>query len=228
MLECNIIYNLSSVEVIFHHDRVYKFSNNLNMKIKFFIAIYCIFINFSFANDINLINQVENYLNNIRTLSADFQQISPLNEHKSSSGKLYISKPGMLRFDYLEPKKLTIILRDENIMYHDHELQEVSYVSQSNYFFKLLSEKNIKLASDVKKINLANNEVHLYIDKMVDNVNTNIIMILSHNPMNLKEVHINNSEAEKYFLYFTNIKYNLSFDKKFFSLQHPQFYSAPY
>jgi outer membrane lipoprotein-sorting protein len=198
------------------------------MKINFFIAIYCIFISFSFANEISLINEVENYLNNFQTLSADFQQISPLNEHKSSSGKLYISKPGMLRFDYLKPKKLTIILRDENIMYHDHELQEVSYVSQSNYFFKLLSEKNIKLAGDVKKINLVNNEVYLHIDKMVDNVNTNIIMILSRNPMNLKEVHINNSEEDKYFLYFTNIKYNLSFDKKFFSLQSPQFYSAPY
>jgi outer membrane lipoprotein carrier protein len=198
------------------------------MKIKFFITFYCIFINFSFANEINLISEVENYFNNIRTLSADFEQVSPLNKQKSSSGKLYISKPGMLRFDYLKPKKLTIILRDENIMYHDHELQEVSYVSQSNYFFKLLSEKNIKLAGDVKKINLSNNEVYLYIDKMLDNVNTSIMMVLSHNPMNLKEVHINGSEAEKYFLYFTNIKYNLNFDKKFFSLQHPQFYSAPY
>jgi hypothetical protein len=113
-------------------------------------------------------------------------------------------------------------------MYHDHELQEVSYVTQSNYFFKLLSEKNIKLAGDVKEINLVNNEVHLYVDKMLDNVNTSIMMILSRNPMNLKEVHINNNEEEKYFLYFTNIKYNLSFDKKFFSLQSPQFYSAPY
>ena len=134
----------------------------------------------------------------------------------------------MLRFDYLAPKKLTIILRDENVMYHDHELQEVSYVSQSNYFFKLLSEKNIKLADDVKKISLANNEIHLHIERIIDNVNTNIIMIFSYNPMNLKEIRVNKNDLEEYFLYFTNTEYNLNFDKKFFSLQTPQFYSAPY
>ena len=136
------------------------------MKIKFFIASYFIFISFAFADETALINKVEHYLNNIHTLSTDFKQLAPLDKKKSSSGKLYISKPGMLRFDYLAPKKLTIILRDENVMYHDHELQEVSYVSQSNYFFKLLSEKNIKLADDAKKISLINNEVHLHIEKI--------------------------------------------------------------
>ena len=198
------------------------------MKIKFFIAIYFIFISFAFANEATLINEVEHYLNNIHTLSTDFKQLAPLDKQKSSSGKLYISKPGMLRFDYLAPKKLTIILRDENVMYHDYELQEVSYVSQSNYFFKLLSEKNIKLANDVKKISLSNNEIHLHIEKIIDNVNTNIMMIFSYNPMNLKEIRVNKNELEEYFLYFTNTKYNLNFDKKFFSLQRPQFYSAPY
>lgn len=198
------------------------------MKIKFFIASYFIFISFAFASEATLINEVEHYLNNIHTLSTDFKQLTPLDKKISSSGKLYISKPGMLRFDYLAPKKLTIILRDENVMYHDHELQEVSYVSQSNYFFKLLSEKNIKLADDAKKISLINNEVHLHIEKIIDNVNTNIIMIFSYNPMNLKEVRVNKNDLEEYFLYFTNTEYNLNFDKKFFSLQAPQFYSAPY
>ena len=198
------------------------------MKIKFFIAIYFIFISFAFANEATLISKVEHYLNNIHTLSTDFKQLAPLDKQKSSSGKLYISKPGMLRFDYLAPKKLTIILRDENVMYHDHELQEVSYVSQSNYFFKLLSEKNIKLANDVKKISLSNNEIHLHIERIIDNVNTNIIMIFSYNPMNLKEIRVNKNDLEEYFLYFTNTEYNLNFDKKFFSLQRPQFYSAPY
>ena len=197
------------------------------MKIKFFIASYFIFISFAFANEATLINEVEHYLNNIHTLSTDFKQLTLLDKKKSSSGKLYISKPGMLRFDYLAPKKLTIILRDENVMYHDHELQEVSYVSQSNYFFKLLSEKNIKLADDAKKISLINNEVHLHIEKIIDNVNTNIIMIFSYNPMNLKKIRVNKNDLEEYFLYFTNTEYNLNFDKKFFSLQTPQFYSAP-
>jgi len=199
------------------------------MKINFFIASYFIFISLAFADETALINKVEHYLNNIHTLSTDFKQLAPLDKQKSSSsGKLYISKPGMLRFDYLAPKKLTIILRDENVMYHDHELQEVSYVSQSNYFFKLLSEKNIKLADDVKKISLANNEIQLHIERIIDNVNTNIIMIFSYNPMNLKEIRVNKNDLEEYFLYFTNTEYNLNFDKKFFSLQTLQFYSAPY
>lgn len=198
------------------------------MKIKFFIAIYFVFTSFSSADEANLINEVEYYLNNIHTLSIDFKQLVPLSKKKSSSGKLYISKPGMLRFDYLKPKKLTIILRNRNVMYHDHELEEVSYVSQNNYFFKLLSEKNIKLTNEVQKVSLVNDKVHLYIDKIIDNIVTNITMIFLYNPMSLKEVRINTSNQEEYLLYFSNAEYNLKFDKKFFSLQNPQFYSEPY
>lgn len=198
------------------------------MKKFLFLIIYFASTFLSYSNNLNLINKVEQYFNNIETLSAEFTQYSLSRDQKSSTGKLYISKPGMLKFDYLAPKRLTIILREGNIMYHNHELDEISYIKQDNYFFKILSEKNLQLSDKVNTISLNNNNIHMYIEKKLDDKITKINMIFLHNPLQLKEVHIKNNDMEDYTLQFKNITYNQKFDSRFFSFQHPKFYSAPY
>ena len=198
------------------------------MKKILFLITYFASTYLSYSNDLNLINKVEQYFNNIETLSAEFTQYSLSNDQKSSTGKLYISKPGMLKFDYLTPKRLTIILREGNIMYYNHELDEISYIKQENYFFKILSEKNIQLNNNFNTINLNNNKINLYIEKKLDDKITKINMIFLYNPLQLKEVRIKNTDMEDYTLKFKNIKYNQKFNSRFFSFQHPKFYSAPY
>ena len=198
------------------------------MKKFLFIIIYFISIHLSHSNNLNLINKVEQYFNNTKTLSMKFTQQSLLNNQNVSTGNLYISKPGMLKFDYLTPKKLTIILREGNIMYHNHELNETSYIQQDNYFFKLLSEQNIKLDKEVNTIRLKNNKIHMFIEKKLEDKITKIDIIFSYEPIHLQEVHIRNNDTENYILHFKNIKYNQKFNSRFFSFQHPKFYSAPY
>ena len=124
---------------------------------KFFLLFLCFVsahINISCSQEQNLITKVEQYFNNIKTLSAEFTQESNLEGKKISSGSIYVSKPGMIKFDYKNPKKLTIILRDNNIMYHDYELNETSYVTQNNYFFQLLSEANLKFKNEDTQIKI--------------------------------------------------------------------------
>ena len=198
------------------------------MKKILFLVIYFTSTLLSYSSNLHLANKVEQYLNNIKTLSTEFTQYSQLSHQKTSIGNLYISKPGMLKFDYLTPKKLTIILREGNIMYHNHELNETSYIQQDNYFFKLLSEQNIKLDKEVNIINLNNNKIHMSIEKRLEDKITKIDIIFSYKPIHLQEVHIKNNDTEDYILHFKNIKYNQKFNSRFFSFQHPKFYSAPY
>ena len=196
------------------------------MKISLFFFLSIVFTSFTFGDDIHLIYEVENYLNNIKTLSTDFKQFVPLNQQGYSLGRLCVSKPGMLRFDYSHPKKLTIILRDKNIMYYDHELQEVSYIRQQNYFFSLFSKKNIKLGDDIQKITLINNEIFLYINKIINGVSTDVVMRFFNNPIALKEVRVKVNDSEEYVLYLSNTEYNINLDKKLFALHKPQFNSS--
>ena len=49
------------------------------------------------------IARVEYYLNSVKTLSADFIQISP--DSSISRGRFYLKRPGRLRFEYDPPSK---------------------------------------------------------------------------------------------------------------------------
>ena len=169
----------------------------------FFRIILLLSNNFLLANDDVLFSRVEQYLNNLETLSADFVQTTYSNKEQVSSGTLYISKPKMARFDYLKPRKITMILKDDQVVHHSYELNETSYIRKSNYFIQLLSGTNIKLQKK-GKVSLFNNKVYLKIEKKIDDISTNITMTFTNDPMVLQEVEIDQNYSEKYHLSFSS------------------------
>jgi outer membrane lipoprotein carrier protein len=199
-------------------------------KIFFLLMVFASLTSYIFAkepNDSVTITNVENYLNHFQTITAKFKQVT-LEDNKVKTGVLYISKPGKIRFDYLEPKKITIVLNKDMVMHYDHELEEASHAKEDNFFFKLLSEKNVNLKNDIKKITTTGDLIQLYIAKRHNNVDTNVIVTFEKNPMVLKEVTFESQHQDSYHLYFTDIQYDKKIDEKLFSVQDPKFYSDPY
>ena len=196
--------------------------------LKFFVVVIFICnIYFSLANNLELLTKVERYFNTINTLYSEFKQETLFDTQQILVGKLYIVKPGILRFDYLHPK-MTIIVKNHYIMYRDYELDEVSYTKERNYLFYLLSKKNINLHNEIKRISLKNNKINLEIEKIVDDINIKIVMTLTYDPMSLQRITINENNLEKYIFTFTSTRYNIYLDKRLFSVQNQQFYSIPY
>lgn len=194
--------------------------------------LFVIFISvdsFSVAkeNDAAIIANVEKYLNNFQTVTARFKQVT-LEDNKTKTGMLYISKPGKIRFDYLAPKKVAIVLNKGTIMHYDHELEEASFTKEDNFFFKLLSDKSVSLKSDIKKVTSNGDLTQLYISKHHDNIDTNVIITFETNPMTLKEVTFESQNQDSYHLYFSDLQYDKKIDEKLFSVQDPKFYSDPY
>ncbi len=87
------------------------------------------------------IKEVEQYLNSFQTFSAQFKQSSANGE--VNYGKLFISKPGKIRCEYLKPASV-LIMNDNKMIYHDQELDEVSYTSADINALKLLAVNDIK------------------------------------------------------------------------------------
>ena len=200
-----------------------KYSRKLFLSFFFLICITPV----SIANEKSIIKSIEDYLNSFQTVTASFKQIT-MEDNKVKTGMLYVSKPGKLRFEYLIPKKITIVLNKNQIMYHEHELDETSYTKENNYFFKLLANKQINLQNDVNKVISDKNNISLHITKHVDNVNADIIIMFSTNPITLREVIFENEGQETYHLSFYDIQYNKNLSSRLFSVQNPKFYSAPY
>jgi outer membrane lipoprotein-sorting protein len=68
--------------------------------------------------------RIEAYLNGIATAEADFTQVAA--DGAISRGRLSISRPGRLRFDYAEPKGDLIVADGDYIIYWDAKLKQMS------------------------------------------------------------------------------------------------------
>jgi outer membrane lipoprotein-sorting protein len=88
------------------------------------------------------------YLNSVSTLVSDFVQTGA--DGRKITGKLYVQKPGRLRFEYARPSPLEIIADGTSVAIRNRRLntQDVYFISQTP--LKFLLKGNIDLARDTK------------------------------------------------------------------------------
>ena len=70
--------------------------------------------------------KIENYLNNLHSLKADFIQMA--SNGGTAEGKVYISKPSKIRMEYTAPEPLLIVGNGDYIIYHDKELDQITNI----------------------------------------------------------------------------------------------------
>ena len=70
------------------------------------------------------LQRVAAYLNNIRTMTAHFQQTA--NNGGVSTGKLWIARPGRMRFEYDPPTPITLLADSASVYYWDKQLNQTS------------------------------------------------------------------------------------------------------
>lgn len=94
------------------------------------------------------IKRANAYLNSVTTLVSDFVQTGA--DGRKIAGKLYLQKPGRLRFDYAKPSPLEIIADGTSVAIRNRRLntQDVYFISQTP--LKFLLKSNIDLAKDTK------------------------------------------------------------------------------
>jgi len=100
------------------------------------------------AQDADDIKNVENYLNNIKTLSARFVQST--SNGAFSEGDIYVAKPNKIRMEYAEPESILIVGNGDYIVYNDKELDQVTNIDYKDIPASLLLANDVKI--DGKKI----------------------------------------------------------------------------
>jgi outer membrane lipoprotein-sorting protein len=92
------------------------------------------------------IQKADDYFNSTRTMIGDFVQISG---DRRSEGKVYIQKPGKMRFEYAEPATLDIVADGMTVAVIDHKLatQDFYFIWQTP--LKFLLKDRIDLLHDL-------------------------------------------------------------------------------
>jgi outer membrane lipoprotein carrier protein len=79
------------------------------------------------------IRQLETFLNDLKTLKADFRQTLQQPDYDqvfASNGVFYLKRPGLLRWEYQAPNPQLIVADGDRVWLHDFELEQVSHRSQ--------------------------------------------------------------------------------------------------
>lgn len=126
----------------------------------FFCLIVLLFSNLASASEIKdkklykqYLKQAEDYLNSFSNVTASFQQTTNVSSEKAT-GKIYISKPGKVRWEYDTPKKVQLIINEKDLVYYDKTLDQASYIATPKSAIDALLKNNIKLDKDFKLVEL--------------------------------------------------------------------------
>jgi outer membrane lipoprotein-sorting protein len=93
------------------------------------------------------IARVEAYLNDIKTLSARFMQVSDTGG--TAEGKLFLSRPGKLRLEYDPPVPILMVANSGFLIHHDTQLKSVTHLPLDSTPAGLLLREHVALSGDV-------------------------------------------------------------------------------
>jgi outer membrane lipoprotein carrier protein len=97
------------------------------------LIVFLLLAPFSMAQAADGKAMLEQFLQGLNTLEADFQQILEQPEQAGvlfSSGTFYLKRPGRLRWEYNPPNDQLIVADGKRIWLYDKELEQVSHRSQ--------------------------------------------------------------------------------------------------
>ncbi|PNG26893.1 outer-membrane lipoprotein carrier protein LolA [Methylocella silvestris] len=99
------------------------------------------------------IQKANDYFNTATTMIGDFVQIGP--DGRRAEGKIFVQRPGKLRFEYAPPATLEIVADGLSVAVHDRKTatKDVYFISQTP--LKFLLKDHVDLNRDVKIVNVA-------------------------------------------------------------------------
>lgn len=99
---------------------------------------------FAGESDEAVVQRVIDYLDRLDTLQGDFTQVAP--SGALSTGRFYLRRPGLLRFEYNPPSPLLIVATGGMVFVRDDELETTDSYPVGKTPLKFLLRKRVELA----------------------------------------------------------------------------------
>ena len=180
--------------------------------------VFCFFTKKISSFDNKLLNQLENYLNQLNNISSQFIQSSTSGSEKT--GEILISKPGKLRIEYKKSKELLIVADGKWLHYFDTELNEIQSVIIEKSPAWILLKKNLDLKNDfnISKLEKKSGKITLtLVDKNIENIEK-VELVFSSNPIKLKKWVVTDTQEIETTIALLNIIIKKKFKPKTFEL----------
>jgi outer membrane lipoprotein-sorting protein len=176
--------------------------------------------NFLVKNKSDLV-LVENYLNNIKSLQADFVQKT--SNGNVVEGKFFLSRPGKMRIEYGKPAPVLIIANGSVLAYTDLELEETSYLATNSTPASFLTRQHFSFAAkdvEITGFSKTADLIRVSVVKKNKKEAGEFSLIFQTNPLKFVKMEVKNDLDETTKVSFTTSKFGMPIDDKLFVIKN--------
>lgn len=169
------------------------------------------------------LKEIENYLENIKYLTASFIQESP--DGSKVNGKFYLSRPGKMRVDYSGTSGILIIANGNVLIYQDLELDETSYLTTNSTPASFLTRENISFAAKdvlITGVKKNNNTIRVSVEKKNRKEAGEFSLTFDLNPIKFVKMEVKNDLDQVTLVTFTGTDFSNKIDKNLFVVKNNQ------
>jgi outer membrane lipoprotein-sorting protein len=158
--------------------------------------ICSLFAEQAYGNDREEILQIENYLNSLKHIAAKFVQVD--SNKNVQRGNFFLSRPGKLKWEYLDPKRITIVFNEDKIFYHDKDLDQRSEYKTKDSLIYFLISPNINFSEPdseyyLESFGKTEKWIELEVKKKADSKDQALVLRFTSAPLKLISVELKDS-----------------------------------
>ena len=164
------------------------------------------------------LQRIEVYLNEMKTLRADFLQVS--SNGAVATGKLLLQRPGKIRFEYDPPSPIMLIADGYFLRYVDKDLEQVTHIWLEDTPIGFLLEDDLKLSGSitVTKFSRNANLLTATLARSKEPEKGTVSLIFSDRPLGLKKWVIKDAQGITTTITLNNRERPMKIDPALFEL----------
>lgn len=166
--------------------------------------------------------RIEERLNDIKSMTADFIQRAP--DGSVSEGKLFLQRPGKIRFEYGEDVPFLMVSNGTMISFIDYEVKQVTRWPISKTPLGILVEKNIHFDDrlEIPEIIRFAGLIKVPVIDPKRKDQGHITLIFEESSLELKAWEVLDAQGYLTRVALVNPVYNVAIDKKKFTFKDPR------
>jgi outer membrane lipoprotein-sorting protein len=165
------------------------------------------------------LQRIASYLNNIRTMTARFQQNA---KNGPSTGHMWVARPGRMRFEYDPPNPLAMLADTFYLYYWDKQLGQIAKVGLKSTPAWFLLRDPISFADViVTGVERGPNTIRVSVVESAQPDAGALTMIFTENPLVLRQWTVVDQQGRTTTVSLSEVQFGMALDPKLFQYQDP-------
>ncbi|MFO1067567.1 MAG: outer membrane lipoprotein carrier protein LolA [Geminicoccaceae bacterium] len=170
---------------------------------------------------------VEAYLNSFRTLRARFEQIAP--DGSMATGKVYLKRPGQMRFDYDPPSKVLLVATDWRLIFWDGSINQQNVIPLAQTPLGFLLAERVELGGEVKVTDVVEQEgeIDVTVVRAAEPDQGSVTLVFGNAPVALRRWSVTDPQALVTRVLLYDVELDVPLDASLFRWSDPKIFGAP-